>query len=96
MLIKTEQYVDENGIQKRKEYYGPDEDHITAVIEDVYVDESEISEEVIEENTSNNNEDDTLDQDKVLAQILLNQSLIMQKIQDIENSSNNTVLSEEE
>ena len=33
MIIKTEYYTDKNGIERKKEYYGKDENHIVGIID---------------------------------------------------------------
>lgn len=88
MLIKTERYINDDGIAMKKEYYGPDENTITATIESADVDESELVLDNQQEETPTTNEEESVSQDEVLAQILLNQVNIMQRLQNIEIGTN--------
>lgn len=85
MLIKEEKFVDENGIERLREYYGKDKDHITAKVTSVVQNETVIEEEVISEQDQLNAElllnqatilENQQSQDEVLAEILLNQAQV--------------------
>lgn len=73
-FIKEERFTNEEGIEMIREYFGKDEDHISATVErpvPVEVEESEIEEE--------------LSQDEINAEILLNQMTIIAKLEEIGN-----------
>lgn len=84
MLIKVEE-VEENGVPMYKEYYGPDKNHITATIlgggpqdqEEIKKKIEESNEEVGREITSND----------IMAEILLNQAVIMNKLNEMGGNS---------
>lgn len=82
MIIKTEYYTDENGIERKKEYYGKDENHIAGIIDSeanpIIVDDEYIptDTELIQAEILLNQVDILAkqnEQDEVLAEILLNQ-----------------------
>ena len=85
MLIKEEKFVDDNGIERLREYYGKDKDNITAKVTSVVQNETVIEEEVISEQDQLNAElllnqatilENQQSQDEVLAEILLNQAQV--------------------
>ena len=66
-LIKTETFINENGIEMVREYFGKDANHISATVEKPIIVETEILEDPISE------------QDEINAEILLNQATILAK-----------------
>ena len=81
-LLKTETFINENGIEMVREYFGKDGKHISATVEKPMIVETEISEDPIPEQDEINAEillsQATIlarqeEQDEVLAEILLNQ-----------------------
>lgn len=69
VLIKTEEFTDENGNKMIREYYGKNKDNISATVEKPVQTDQQI-EQPIEESIS---------QDEVIAEMLLNQSAIIAK-----------------
>lgn len=83
MLIKVEE-VEIDGVPMYKEYYGPDKDHITSTIlgggpQDQ--DELKKQVEMIEEGTP-------ITPNDILAEILLNQAVILNRLNNLEGGSN--------
>lgn len=70
MLIKTEEFVDEDGVRMCKEFFGSDEENITCVITRPVIDESSDSLPEIE---------DVITEEEFQAQLLLNQTEIIAK-----------------
>lgn len=73
MLIKSERYT-ENGVERQKDYFGPDKDTVTSTIDSPVAQETDYSEsEVVEQEISS---------EEIQAQILLNQADIIAKQQE--------------
>ncbi len=76
MLIKSEIYTDENGVERQKDYFGPDKDTITSTIDSPIPQETEYHEPAeVEQEISG---------EEIQAQILLNQADIIAKQQEQE------------
>lgn len=81
--LKEERYIDENGIEMIREYFGTDDNHISAIVEkpipqkleDIEVDEPIPQDELNAEILLNQMTilENQAEQDVVLAEILLNQ-----------------------
>lgn len=67
-LIKKETFINENGIEMIREYFGKDANHISATVERPAVVELEVEEEK-----------PVSEQDEINAEILLNQATILAK-----------------
>lgn len=77
MLIKTEKFKDESGMEMQKEYFGEDENNITSTIT------SPVYHEILpEEQEQLEGEQGELALEEVQAQILLNQADIIAKQQE--------------
>lgn len=67
--IKEEKFVDESGIERLREYFGKDDEHITSIVTSIVQNEIIIEDEVISE------------QDQLNAELLLNQATILENQQ---------------
>lgn len=65
--IKEERFVDENGTEMIREYFGTDEDHITATVE-----------KPVPQKMEDIEVDEPISQDELNAEILLNQMTILE------------------
>lgn len=74
MLIKKEFFTSENGTKMLREYYGGSEENITAIIES----SAEEATEAVNEDTNEEPEaEEKVTQNKIFAQILLNQAELL-------------------
>lgn len=73
MLVKSERYTDENGVERQKDYFGPDKDTITSTVDCPVPQEISYPEETVEPEISG---------EEIQAQILLNQADIIAKQQE--------------
>lgn len=74
MLIESEKYTDENGVERQKDYFGPNKDAITSIIDSPVPQEIDYSEPTEAEQEISGEE--------IQAQILLNQADIIAKQQE--------------
>lgn len=96
MLIKSEKYTDESGIERRRDYFGPDKDTITSAVDspvpqktsytEAAEPELEISGEEIQAQILLNQADiiaKQKEQDEVLAEMLLQQTVKQQEHEEV-------------
>lgn len=72
MLVKTEKFINEQGDEILREYHGKDKNHISAIIESA----------ISQDDTESSQQEESISQDELNAEILLNQSMIIAKQED--------------